>query len=540
MNPKNTCFYFVALILILFYSSTFADHYPRNEQIDIQHYTFKIDLNDSTNIITGEATVTVLFRKALTGIDLDLINQDAKGTGMKITGVLLGDASLKFIHQNDRLSITLPGPAKADSALAIVIRYSGIPRDGLIIGKNKFGDRTFFGDNWPDRARHWLPSVDHPSDKASVDFIVTAPLHYTVVANGIKVEESYLNARQKLTHWHEDAVISTKVMVLGAARFAIELAGTIDGIPVESWVYPQNKDNGFYDYGLAPRILDFFIGHVGPYSYKKLANVQSTTRYGGMENASNIFYAEGSVTGKRNEERLLAHEIAHQWFGNSASEKDWYHIWLSEGFATYFCHLYIEYTYGQDQRMADMKEDRALVIDYARKSYTPVVDTTIIDYTRLLTPNAYQKGAWVLHMLRRKIGDEAFWKGICTYYRQYRDSNALTTDLQRAMEIASEQDLSAFFKRWVYQPGHPVLEYSWTYDAHAREVKLKVKQVQPGPLFDVPLEVGIYFEDQDMPSVDRFQVNQNSHEFYVHADKKPGKVVLDPFVNLLFEEKTRK
>src|SRR5204862_717351 len=187
---------------------------------------------------------------------------------------------------------------------------------------------------------------------------------YEVIGNGIKIEESLLSAKQKLTHWHEAVDISTKVMVIGAARFAIQFVGEINNIPVESWVYPQNREEGFHDYAAAKKILDFFINHIGPYSYKKLANVQSKTKYGGMENASNIFYFENSVNGKADHESLLAHEIAHQWFGDSASETDWHHVWLSEGFATYFTNVYNEFTYGEDKRAADMAEDRKQVIAF--------------------------------------------------------------------------------------------------------------------------------------------------------------------------------
>ena len=133
-------------------------------------------------------------------------------------------------------------------------------------------------------------------------------------------------------------------MVFGAADFAVQLAGEHEGIPVSSWIFKEQKEKGFYDYAMALPVLEFFTKNVAPYPYEKLANVQSKTRYGGMENASCIFYYEASVKGDRSSEALIAHEIAHQWFGNSASEANWHHVWLSEGFATYWTHLYFEQT----------------------------------------------------------------------------------------------------------------------------------------------------------------------------------------------------
>ena len=262
--------------------------------------------------------------------------------------------------------------------------------------------------------------MDHPSDKASVDFIVTAPDHYQVVSNGLQTEETNLPNHFKITHYTETVPLATKVMVIGVADFAVNLSGNVDCIPVYSWVYPENKDKGFYDYALADNILPFFIKNVGPYAYKKLANVQSKTRFGGMENASAIFYFENSVVGDRKVEALLTHEIAHQWFGNSATEKNWQHIWLSEGFATYMTHLYLENKYGLDTLLKRMKTDRNDVIEFSKKKNTPVVDTTITkNFMELLNTNSYQKGGWILHMLRRKLGDEIFWKGIKKYYADY-------------------------------------------------------------------------------------------------------------------------
>src|ERR1041385_4894957 len=191
-------------------------------------------------------------------------------------------------------------------------------------------------------------------------------------------------------------------MVVGIARFAMEVSGRVENIPVESWVYPQNKKDGFFDYSVAARVLEFFNKEIGEYPYKKLANVQSKTRFGGLENANTIFYYENSVTGKGTAETLIAHEIAHQWFGNSVTEKDWHHVWLSEGFATYFANLYLERTYGHDRLAEEEKKDREQVVSYFSKNPNPVLDTTITDLTKLLSVNPYQKGGWVLHMLRHE------------------------------------------------------------------------------------------------------------------------------------------
>lgn len=359
----------VLIIFLLAPPPLFAtDSYPKNSNIDIQHYRFGIDLNDSTNTITGGTEVTILFKNSVSNFELDLIGKTPDGNGMVVSSVTQGKTPLQFSHKNNRLSITLQRSAQMGEEITLSINYKGIPSDGLVISTNKFGDRTFFGDNWPNRAHYWLPTIDHPYDKASCEFIVIAPSHYQAIANGILVEKTNLPNNRILTHWKEDMDIPTKVMVIGVARFAITTAGLIKNIPVETWVYPQNKEAGFIDYKIATTVLQYFIDHVGPYPYQKLANVQSTTRYGGMENASNIFYYENSVTGKNESEGLIAHEIAHQWFGDSASEMDWYHVWLSEGFATYFTNLYYEATYGKVELASRMADQRTEVVKYYLKS----------------------------------------------------------------------------------------------------------------------------------------------------------------------------
>ena len=142
------------------------------------------------------------------------------------------------------MNIILDSPASAGSTVELFMTYSGIPADGLIISKNKFGNRTFFADNWPDRARNYLPCVDNPADKATVDFIITSPRHYKVVASGYLVEESDLPDGTKLTHWKEDVPLPTKVMTFGVASFAVQLAGNVKGIPVWTWVLPGKQERG--------------------------------------------------------------------------------------------------------------------------------------------------------------------------------------------------------------------------------------------------------------------------------------------------------
>ncbi|MBC7920609.1 MAG: M1 family metallopeptidase [Ferruginibacter sp.] len=515
-----------------------GDPYPRNAHLDVLHYRFQLTLNDENDQISGEATVEVRFRAAsVSEFELDLVDRGADGKGMTVESVTSEEKAIPFVHQNDRLRLQLPVPAQPEQKRAFRIAYRGIPEDGLIISANQHGDRTFFGDNWPNRARHWLPTVDHPADKATCEFVVIAPNHYQVIANGAKVQETDLPALTRRTHWKESVSIPTKVMVIGVARFAVQQVGEVNGKPVQSWVYPQDREAGFHDYALALPILRFMEQRIGPYAYEKLANVQSKTRYGGMENASNIFYDEKTVTGKRDSEDLLAHEIAHQWFGDSASELDWHHVWLSEGFATYLTQVYREATYGRERLVQGMTEARSKVLAYYQNTPdAPIVDTTVTDLNQLLNPNSYQKGAWVLHMLRHAVGEESFWKGIRGYYQQYRDGNALTADFQRVMEEASGKDLAFFFQQWLFRAGQPVLEGTWQYDTAGKKLLVRLKQIpRNGFLFRFPLEIGVYNAAGKRVKTTTLEVDQTEHTFRIPLANAPDAVKLDPDTWLLIQ-----
>lgn len=475
----------LGLLALLPTDAAVADDYPLDPRVDIAHYRFDLRLDDADDRIEGLATLTVQLAEPGVGqLGLDLIGGSGSERGMQVVRVEIDGSPATFRHLRDRLTIDLP--AEATGTLTVTVAYSGTPADGLVIGRNKHGDRTFFGDNYPDRARHWLPTVDHVSDKATVEWRITAPDHYQAIANGALVEETDLGDGRRLTHWRTTVPLATKVMVIGVARFAVDHLEPVHGVPVQSWVYPQDREAGFHDFALARQALDYFHHAVGPYPYAKLANVQSKTRYGGMENAGNIFYSENAVRGDRSNEGLIAHEIAHQWFGDSVSEADWHHVWLSEGFATYFTQLYLEHTYGAERLRAGMRQARERVLSHAERAPEMAIVDEKFGMDGLLSANSYQKGGWVLHMLRRELGDDTFWQGIRAYYDRFRDGNALTADLAGAMEEAAGRPLGWFFDQWVFRPGHPELEGSWSTAGHRLAVQLT--QRQPGPFrITVPL-----------------------------------------------------
>jgi aminopeptidase N len=518
----------LGLLLLLLAFSLFT----RAQSIDVLHYEFQINLTDVSDSVEGRAIISFLQRGAGSDAELDLVSVRPDGKGMKVLSVESGKGKvLKFRQAGEKLLIQNIASAKGDTAV-VFINYAGIPADGLIISKNKYGERTFFADNWPNRAHHWIPCNDRPDDKASFVFVVSAPQHYKVISNGVWIGEGPIGKPIKTTVWKEVIPQPTKVMVIGAARFAVK---TYDekpgGVPVSAWVYPQDSAKGVFDFALAPGILKYFAEYIGPYPYKKLANVQSKTIFGGMENAAAIFYAEDLIKGDRSSEDVVAHEIVHQWFGDMASEKSFAHLWLSEGFATYLTNIYFEQNYGRQKMEERMKEDRQVVLDFVRSSNKPVVDSSQ-NLMSLLNANSYQKGGWILHMLRNEVGDKSFQKIIQAYYQQYKGGNADSRDFEAVAEKVSGQELTWFFDQWLYQPGVPVLKMETKIQNN--ELFLSVKQKDK--VYRFPLEIMIVMKDGETIT-ERLNVSEKESEFRIPVKGTSVQFSIDPNVKLLYELK---
>ncbi len=518
------------LLAALFLGAAFADNYPRQPGVDVQHYVFRITLSDTSDEIAGETTVRVrLVQDGVRQIALDLAQP------MTVEGVTAGGAApikeaapVRFERAGDRL--LLPVDGAAGSLREFTVRYHGVPAGGLKILRNRYGERCFFSSNWPDLAHQWLPTIDHPYDKATGEFLVTAPARYQVVANGALEEEIDLGDGRRLTHWSQAAPIATWLYNIGVAQFASRHFGMAAGVPLETWVYHQDRDAGIGTFEDATRrAIEFFSARVGPYPYQKLADVQSAGNGGGMEHASAIFYGERSVNG-RPAYNLVAHETAHQWFGDSVTEKDWDDVWLSEGFATYFALLATEHYDGRDAFVAGLKRSREQVFA-AEKRLPGVAVAQTKPWNGIPNAIVYQKGGWVLHMLRGQIGTEKFWQGIREYYRRYRDGNASTADFRRVMEEVSGADLGWFFAQWVYRAGTPVIEGGWHYEAAAKKIVLDFEQTQPGEAYRLPIEVAAGAK------VEKIEMTTKRQRFEIAAEQDPGAVLLDPQTWMLAEAK---
>jgi aminopeptidase N len=486
----------VPLLLILL-AAPLAAQQPR---FDVLDYHFTLDLPDTGKRIVALAELTVVKRGGADSLALDLV-------GMTVVRVRVGTQPSTFAY--DGRSLRLPVGRVAGDTLKISIDYAGDVADGLIVSTDSAGRWMAFGDNWPNRARHWVPGVDHPSDKATVTWTVWAPSNRVVIANGSLVSERTLRSwdfpsgaaasagPRTLTEWRETKPIPTYLMVIAAAPLVkYDLGRTACGLAeaggcVAQMIYTLPEQARFMPSGFAEAdsIVTFFSRTFGAFPYEKLAHLQSLTRFGGMENASAIFYSDGAFRRGNVGYGLIAHETAHQWFGDAVTEADWPHLWLSEGFATYLAALYTEKSRGDSAFRAQMTQIRNTVLNAPVVAQRPVIDTIETSLMALLNANSYQKGGWVLHMLRTELGPTAFLTGVRRYYEQYRHRTATTDDFRRVLEQVSGKDLRAFFDQWLRRPGFPEITGEWKHDPATRTFSITISQSGRLGMFDVPVEI---------------------------------------------------
>lgn len=499
--------------------------------IDVLDYDLTITLPRSGRAIEGRAIITARRTDAVGELRLDLLK-------LRVDSVLVNGAPARFTRDSGSVRVALP--SRGDS-LSVTVRYAGIPDDGLVITDT--GRRWMaFGDNWPNRARHWIPSIDHLSDKATVSWTVRAPQGLTIVANGARTSLRSIEGGYVESRWRESRPIPTYLMVIAAAPLVeVALGNSACGAAELGQCVPQAvyADSTLRDYlpgpfAKATAITDFFSKLVGPFPYEKLAHLQSSTRFGGMENASAIFYSDRAFRTRTMREGTIAHEIAHQWFGDAVTEERWAEAWLSEGFATYFEALWVEHDRGADSLKAHMARIREQVLRADVVATRAVIDTTQGDLMAMLNTNSYQKGGWVLHMLRRTVGDDAFFAGIRDYHAAHRHGNATSDDLRVAVEKRAGQDLRWFFDQWLRKPGFAKLATRWSYDATRHALVIEAQQDPRFGFYQLPVKIEMTeASGRRLTTIVQIPAAERSRVSIVHPESAITAVRFDPDVDLL-------
>ena len=336
--------------------------------------------------------------------------------------------------------------------------------------------------------------------------------------------------------------------VFGAARMAVTKltppSCSAPCVPQTAWAYPKDSAYAAQAFSVAPGIVEYFSGLVGPFPYASLAHVETSTRFGGMENATAIFYAAQMYAARNVGEEIIAHETAHQWFGDAVTEADWHHLWLSEGFATYLAALWLGHVHGDSAFQAKMQHHADAVFYQKGKdgvkvnnpvTETPIVDTTATDLMGLLSTNNYPKGAWVLNELRGIVGDSAFFKGLQLFYSRYRNGIALSSDFETVMQEVSGRISTGFSPRHCCCPGIRCSPCAGPRRAGA--VDLEILQVQPAAwgLRRLPkLELSI---DGKIVTVD---ASGATTRLTVPVAKEPTTSIVDPQHKWLLQAKVER
>lgn len=526
------------LVLAILASWTFAARRERLiESWRPINYNVTIVLDDQLTAITsGKAEITIQSLKD----NLSLIDFDF-GV-LSVDSVTVDSQQARFEHSNGRLNVTVPTPKPRDARLLVTITYHGAPKDGLILSTDKTGNRSAVGDNWPDRVHHWIPSLDHPSAKATVSFTVTAPERNLVVANGaLDKVETTANGTRTWTYT-ERSPIPPYCMVIAVGQFALVKPNEPTITPLSYYVPQSDKDVAMKGFSPANPSLKFFSETIAPYPYDKLAMIVGATRFGGMENSSAIVFSSTLFDPRSNSDpvsrvfniragivSLVAHEIAHQWFGDSVTESTWADLWLSEGFATYFAGLFLQRYEGEAVFREYMARAAGVYFRYATQRRTPLFDSETENLMGLLNGNNYQKGSWVLHMLRGRLGDDAFFKGLRAYYRAHEHGVASSEDLRAALEKASRSNLKGFFARWVYAAGHPQYEVAWQWQRgknRAGVLTINLNQKQKDEPFLDPLQIEI----ATARGARRTTIEPTGREttFRIPFANQPTKITFDP------------
>lgn len=493
---------------------------------DAIHHDVTVVIGDTANhIVAITQTTWVLRSSEPIEVQLDsafrvvrvLTDGDGERRMGRITYAVLPAGGVYIPHQR-----------QAGDTLHTSIRYHGPVRDGLVIRTDSSGRRTVFADNWPDRAHHWIPLEDHPSDKATVDFHVEVGAGTRVIANGRLVKIDTLPRGREVWNFTMAQRIPAYGMVIGAGPLTSttlpDAACDIKCVPLAVLSYPEDSAWAVnVPFRQAGDMVEFFSRFVGPFPYDRLSHVQSTTIFGGVENPTAIFYDGAAYPSHKLSPVTVAHETAHQWFGDAVTEDDWHHLWLSEGFATYFAALWVQHAEG-DSAFRELMQRNARAVKQSKVTERPILDMAATDLMGLLNTNNYPKGAWVLHSLRGLIGDSAFTAGIREYYRVYRDSTALSSDFARVMGQAAGRDLEWYFRQALAQPGYPKLAVGWHY-AHKRlTLTVRQNQAEAWGQFTLP---GLVFRVDGRPMTAKVEGAETVITFD-NVKQKPREIVVDP------------
>ncbi len=514
-------------------------HYMPTRRYDLQHLRLDLAFDWDAKSVAGTATHTLA--PLLPGVDSLAFN----AAGLDVRKVRVNGAERPFSldPQAETLTVKLDRGYGPQDRLEVAIDYSSRPQGGLYFVGPDAGypkkPRQIYSQGEPDLNRHWFPAWDYPNDRATTEMIATVKRPLAVVGNGKLLEVTDRPDGRRTYHWRMDVPHTTYLISVAIGDFT-KVTDTWRGIPVEYHVPPGTDEaTTRRSFGDTPKILEFYSQATGrPYPYAKYAQSAVVDyMWGGMENISATTQTARTLHDARAEvdspsEGLVAHETAHQWFGDLLTCEDWSNTWLNEGFADYFTALYVRSAHGDDEFAWEVEDLRRSYFRETEKSYRrPIVDRRYADPIDMFDSHSYSKGALVLHTLHYLLGEEGWAKGIRSYVERFAGQTVTTSDFQDAMEAATGVSLGPLFEQYVYGAGHPELKVKWDYQPDTRQVHLEIRQTQKldgqTGLFSFPLEVALVGERETVTR--RVPVAaRDFQDLYIPSDERPRTVVLDP------------
>lgn len=517
--------------------------YAPDRDYDLKHVAVTLRVDYPNKAIEGTATNTLapLRAEGLKTVRLHC------GSRLEIQECQINGKKASFKREGEFLVVSSPATLKQNEDIRVSVRYKGGQGQG-----GGFGSGGGFhwilpqGSATPDRVgfwtqgetgfnREWAPTWDYPNDFATSETITTVPAAWTVIGNGTLVAQSEdKQSGTRTFHWRMTQPHATYLMSLASGPLEKKEA-TWEGVKL-LYVVPKGKANlidaSFSD---TPDMMSFFSRITGvKYAWPKYAQNAMYDFGGGMENISATTLGEGSLTDERAGFRTMAslnsHELAHQWFGDLVTCKDWGQVWLNESFATFFEALYFEHSRGKNAYDREIENNMNSYFAEARRYKRPIATNLYPNPDAMFDSHTYPKGSVVLHTLRRQLGDAAFFRGINLYLTQNRHQPVETTDLIKALTAASGVNVRPFFDQWIFKPGHPVLDYGWTYDDTKNEITLAVKQTQETgdgtPVYNIPATIGVISGGK----MTRLPITLNAadQKITVKTTGKPDAVLLDP------------
>jgi aminopeptidase N len=513
---------------------TFPSRSIRSRDIDQKHIKLELGFDFDKQEMSGKATVKFAPYRRLQSIAFD-------AEEMTISEVTAGKKPLKFTVTPGKLEVQFAEPIEAGIDQEVTVVY--------LVSKPRLGAHFVIPDAsesqslkmvWtqcePEYARFWFPCLDTSTDRITSEIIATVPQQYVVLSNGALESKKENSDGTRTWHWNQKQSHVTYLMSVVAGDFEV-YEQEWDGIPIQSYVPRGMLEMAPRSFQKTPEMVKFFSQKIGyRYPWPKYAQIcVDEYNWGGMEHTSATTLNLGTLHDARaaldsSSDNLVAHELAHQWFGDLLTCKDWAELWLNESFATYFATIWTEHDHGWDTAAWDRHEEANSYLAEDARYRRSIVNYRYTDPNDMFDSHTYPKGGRVLHMLRFELGEEAFWKSIHRYVEINQFRTVETADLRKAISDATGQELNWFFDQWVYKGGHPELEVNWSWDESAKSVQLAIKQIQKQdevtPLFRFTTEIDFAVGDK----VERrsLVVSRDSETYQFPLASRPTRVVLDP------------